>query len=284
MTSVIVPAFNEAAVIGRTLESLLASIGQRDTEVVVVCNACSDNTAEVARAVSPWIRVIETPQPGKCAAINLGEQHVRSFPRIYLDADVSVSESLVPDLEAALACEGVCAAWPKVCYDLTHSSGWVAAFYRVWTALPYNQPGRIGVGVYALSEQGRSQFSEFPPVISDDGFIRGLFGPAQRVVVDTCQTIVRAPRDLRSLLAVKTRSRLGVYELWHTQPRVMRGHSAKRELTWHDYTRCLRPPILLSLPVYAFVVAFTKLSARRRLRGDRARLNWDRDLTQRFVS
>ncbi len=192
MTSILIPAHNEAAVIGRTLQSLLASLGDRQAEIVVVCNACTDNTAEIARGTSARVTVLETPRPGKCAAINLGEQQLTTYPRIYLDADIQVSASFVADIERPLQTEAAKVAWPGVIYDLSHSSWPVAAFYRVWTALPYNKPGRIGVGAYALSAQGRAKFDTFPEIISDDGFIRGLFGPGDRALVDSCQTIVQA--------------------------------------------------------------------------------------------
>ena len=138
MTSVIIPAFNEEAVIGRTLASLLESIGDRPAEVIVVCNGCQDRTAEVAHRFASRVTVIETPQGGKCNAINLGEQYGKTFPRIYLDADISVSPTFFADLEAAFDDTDVDAAWPSVHYDLNRCSWLVAGFYRVWTALPYN--------------------------------------------------------------------------------------------------------------------------------------------------
>lgn len=283
MTSVIIPAYNEAAVIGRTLESVLASVGDSPVEVVVVCNACDDDTAEIARRYEPKVTVIETPRCGKCNAINLGEQHAKTFPRIYLDADITVSSTFVADLEKALGESSVDAAWPGVRYELSESSWPVAAFYRVWTAMPYNRPGRIGVGAYAVSESGRSKFGQFPDIISDDGYVRGLFEADKRRIVESCHTVVLPPKDLRSLIAVRVRSRMGVYGLRQSHPEVMNRHRSRGQFRLADYLACLHPAVLVSAPIYAVVTLLTKYKARRRLGAQQPKLNWDRDLSQRVV-
>lgn len=283
LTSVIIPAFNEETVIGRTLDSLLSSIGSREAEVVVVCNGCTDNTFEVARRAGPRVQVLETPLQGKCAAINLGEHHVRTFPRIYLDADITVSPSFFVDMERVLEMECALAAWPSVKYDLSQSSWPVAAFYRVWTAIPYNKTCRIGVGAYALSAEGRSRFGRFPDIISDDGFMRGWFGQEERTVVQTCHTCVRAPRNLISLIAVRTRSRMGVYELWRNYPEVMLGHRTKDELTLRDYLGCLSPRVMMAVPIYLAVVVLARILAIRKLVGSRDDIRWRQDPSSRMV-
>ena len=50
--SVIIPAHNEAKVIRRCLEGLLAGApAGEEPELIVVCNGCSDDTAAIARQV-----------------------------------------------------------------------------------------------------------------------------------------------------------------------------------------------------------------------------------------
>ena len=52
----------------------------------------------------------------------------------------------------------------------------------------------IGVGVYALSEEGRRRFDEFPEVIADDGYVRMLFSGTERIRVDDAPSVrVYAP-------------------------------------------------------------------------------------------
>ena len=199
-------------------------------------------------ALAAKVTVIETPQGGKCNAINLGEQQAQTFPRIYLDADITVSPSFVDEMENAFGDPGVYAAWPDVRYDLSESGWLVAGFYRVWTALPYNRPGRIGVGAYAVSEAGRATFGPFPNIISDDGYIRGLFEADKRRIVGSCHTVVLPPRNLQSLVSVRIRSRMGVDQLRREHPEVMRRHSTTQELNWRDATKMFAPrcPVLRS--------------------------------------
>src|SRR5206468_9477454 len=86
VTSVVIPAHNEAAVIGRLLTAILADAGPDEFEIVVVPNGCTDDTAAVASSFG--VRVVETEVASKVAALRLGDASVKSFPRIYVDADV----------------------------------------------------------------------------------------------------------------------------------------------------------------------------------------------------
>ncbi len=102
MTAIIIPAHNEAARIDATLQAVLSSIGDEGVQVIVVCNGCNDDTADRARQYAPRVCVLETTVASKTNALNLGDEAASSFPRIYLDADVIVSKSLVSDLVRAL--------------------------------------------------------------------------------------------------------------------------------------------------------------------------------------
>ena len=280
MTTVIIPAYNEGQVIAATLQSLFVSIGARDVDVIVSCNACRDDTAEIARGFDPRVQVVESDEPGKCQAINRAEKLATSFPCIYLDADIRVSPSFIEDLEHALDSRQVRAAWPHAEYDLSGCSMGVKAYYRVWTALPYNRPGRIGVGVYALNQAARQRFAEFPAIVSDDGFVRGMYRPEERVIVASCHTVVRPPQDLKSLVAVRTRSRLGVFELRREHPQVLAGHYDHPPRSIAAYLPLLTPARLLSLPVYAAVVLLSKYRAKQRMQRSGSQ-HWDRDESAR---
>ena len=59
--SVVIAAHNEEDVVGRCLDALLRSARSNELEVAVVCNGCTDRTAEVAREYGNGVRVIETP-------------------------------------------------------------------------------------------------------------------------------------------------------------------------------------------------------------------------------
>lgn len=69
MTSIVIPAHNEGQVIGRLLDSLLAGPAEDETDIVVVCNGCTDDTAQIAAARGPRVRVVDIPTPSKHAAL-----------------------------------------------------------------------------------------------------------------------------------------------------------------------------------------------------------------------
>jgi len=101
LISIIIPAHNEDRVIKSTLTSLLPGIDSGELEVVVVCNGCTDRTADVVRAVSDSIDCVEVEKPSKANALNIGESRVHGFPRLYLDADICISASDI----ISLACQ-----------------------------------------------------------------------------------------------------------------------------------------------------------------------------------
>jgi len=153
MTSVIIPAHNEETVIGRLLRGLVATRPdtERDLEIVVVCNGCSDRTAAVAGSVGESIRVIETEIASKSHALRLGDEAAQSFPRFYVDADVSISLESVHRVADALESGPCFAAAPRMRVDLSHSPWLVRAYYQIWLRLPYHLEGMVGSGVYAMS-------------------------------------------------------------------------------------------------------------------------------------
>ena len=82
-------AFNRwAAVIGRCLSALQNQEGVDHLDVVVVANGCSDDTAAVAERAG--VTVIVLPEPGKSAALVVGDAAAVGFPRVYLDADIEL--------------------------------------------------------------------------------------------------------------------------------------------------------------------------------------------------
>jgi cellulose synthase/poly-beta-1,6-N-acetylglucosamine synthase-like glycosyltransferase len=73
VTSIIIPAHNEQAVVARGIESLDRDAGADSYQVIVVANGCSDKTCEVARRAWDRVEVVETDVPSKSNALNLGD-------------------------------------------------------------------------------------------------------------------------------------------------------------------------------------------------------------------
>lgn len=84
--SVVIPAYNEAAYIEKTLQALLQQDFQYPFEVIVVDNASTDATAEIAGGF-PGIRVVREERRGVGFARERGRQEVRGEIFASLDAD-----------------------------------------------------------------------------------------------------------------------------------------------------------------------------------------------------
>ncbi|MFJ2028471.1 glycosyltransferase [Streptosporangium sp. NPDC087985] len=211
IVSVVVPAHNEEAVVASGLRRLLAGTVPGEFDVVVVANACSDRTAEVARQAG--VRVVETPVPGKANALRLGDGTCRTFPRVYLDADVELSAASVRALVAAAGLPGVLACAPVPAWDLD-GVGWIARrMHKVHDQLVAPFRALAGVGVYVLTEQGHARVFPLPDVISDDGWAHGSFAPHERMVVPDARSLVRPARTVSAHLNRRVRVRLGNRQL-----------------------------------------------------------------------
>ena len=276
--SIIIPAHNEAKVISATLNALLPGIIDGGFEVIVVCNGCTDSTAQLVAGIHDSIICLETPVPSKSNALNLGDSRASWSPRIYQDADVVLSVDAVHKI-ANLLREGRFHAAAPVMQMEYHNTSWaVRSYYEIWQGLPYVQEGMIGTGVYALSEQGRKRFDSFPDIIADDGYIRALFQPHERTSVENCWSSVRAPERLKGLLAIKTRSRRGQYELARRFPELMKNEKKV-------YSKALLPMVRSAslwpkLAVYFYVNVAARFLARQSSR-DREGKCWERDESSR---
>lgn len=278
--SVIVPAFNEATVIRRCLEALTDGAEPGEVDVVVACNGCSDDTAAVARAFGGPVRVVETHEASKIAALNLGDAAARHYPRFYVDADVVLDVTSLRRMAALLADGRALAASPRMEMDLSHAGWAVRAFYRVWNLLPYTREGMIGVGSYGLSHAGRERFEAFPDVIADDGYVRLLFRAGERVSVPGAQVRVVAPKGLDDLIRIKTRSRLGGYELRDRYPDLTRAEQSSKSYGGALGAVAARPWLWPHAMVYLYVNMVARRRAARQLRS-RETYVWERDHSSR---
>lgn len=213
--SVIMPAHNEEAVIERTLSPVARLTNPEQFEVVVVCNGCTDRTAEIARTYS-GVRVVEGQRASKTWALNEGDREASLWPRLYLDADIEISPETVHGLFATLARPGILAARPSSVYDVSGASALVRSYYRARSRVASLHTHLWGAGAYAMTRAGRERFPHFPDVISDDLWIDLQFEQHEKAVSDSAPpAVVRTPRNVRALVRVLRRGYRGNRELAH---------------------------------------------------------------------
>lgn len=203
--SVIIPARNEEKVIGRCLGALLSDIPEGSLEVLVVCNGCTDRTADVAAGFGRSVRVLEIAEASKVSALRAGDAASSCFPKLYLDADVSLRGDDAVTVLRALSNGAVLAARPPIEYDTARCSRLVRHYFRARALVPGLMCRLWGAGVYGLSEKGHARVAPWPPGVADDLFVDSTFENHEIAVVSCRSVVVYPPRTARSLVGVLSR-------------------------------------------------------------------------------
>jgi glycosyltransferase involved in cell wall biosynthesis len=211
LASIVIPAHNEAEVIGRCLDALFTGVEPGELEVIVVCNGCVDETAALARSSGHPVSVIELKTASKATALREGDTAARTFPRLYLDADVVLSGSSARKVAERLNA-GAVAARPPVVYSSGQSSAPVRRYFRARSKMPSLLGALWGAGVYGLSASGRARFGAFPDVTADDLWVNLLFEDDEVEIVDCEPVVVTVPRRTRDLMCVLRRTYKGKAE------------------------------------------------------------------------
>lgn len=224
MISIIIPAHNEAAVIGRCLTSVAAAkrpaIG---IEVIVVANGCSDATVALAerfRDRLPQLTILNLPEGGKIGALNAGDALARGAIRVYLDADVVVSADIWREMAQALSGTQPRYASGKVIIPRATNAA-TRAFSRFYATVPFMRQGLPGCGLYAVNAAGRQRWSSFPQVIADDTFVRLQFSTEERLALDAAYEWPLV-EGFRNLVRVRRRQDAGVTEIRTRFPELMK--------------------------------------------------------------
>jgi cellulose synthase/poly-beta-1,6-N-acetylglucosamine synthase-like glycosyltransferase len=120
--SFVIPAYNEEALIGACLESVLAEIKRSgvDAEVVVVNNASRDRTGEIARGFA-GVKVVDEPKKGLVNARHAGFENSTGELVANIDSDTIVPEGWLTTVVEAFATDPklVCISGPYVYYDMS---------------------------------------------------------------------------------------------------------------------------------------------------------------------
>jgi glycosyltransferase involved in cell wall biosynthesis len=278
--TVIIPAFNEATVIQRTLDHLFHDgLCDHRVVVVVVCNGCTDQTASIVASLPYPVRLLDLPTPGKALAIRAVEAQLGgSAPCLYVDADLLISgRSIVDTLSVLQGDRNVLAARPNYRRDTTGASLLAAAYYRSKGRMTHVVNDLCGGGVYGLSVVGRSRFGEFPNVRADDLFVSRLFEPHEIQIVETEPTVLFGARRLAGILNICVREVRGGSELEslglkHAAPPQGGLRATIRALV----TQMRSPRTTPDAFCYASIVVVARILAKRK-----TTTQWERDETTR---
>jgi glycosyltransferase involved in cell wall biosynthesis len=280
--SVVVPAHNEAAVIGRLLSGLLAEAEPGEFEVLVVANGCTDDTEAVAAAFAPRVRVLSTPEPNKHRAMRLADAATERFPRLYVDADVELSAADVRALADALAEPGVLAVGPDRYSPMDGRPWTVRWYYEVWHRLPTVRTGLFGRGVVGLSREAHRRIGELPEFMGDDLAASLAFPESQRRVVPGARAVVHPPRTLGDLVRMRIRALVSTTQI--VDGTELSDASAGARTTRADLAGVLRAGSVGDAPKVAWFIVVTlivRFRARRAL-SRRDYRTWLRDESSRL--
>ncbi len=130
--SIVVPAYNEEAYLGRCLEALAVEIARTsyDIEVIVVNNASTDQTGAVARTF-PFVRVVDEPQKGLSQARQAGYQVSSGDLMANVDADTIMPAGWIDHVMQEFSTHPtlVALSGPYIYYDLPALTNWFIRFF-----------------------------------------------------------------------------------------------------------------------------------------------------------
>lgn len=265
--AILIPAYNEEAVIARTLKPISGS----GFELIVIANGCSDKTAEVARAAAPDATVLETPVGNKTLALNMGLDKTRADIVVALDGDTETTAQAVRALSETLAQSHAAMAYGLIHFDVDQSSWAVRAFYQAWQMNRYFDQGKVGA-FFALKRSAILAEGGFAYVTNDDEWVRRTF-TGRSILVPSAHYSVRAPRDLANLINVRRRVTRGNRAL--ARDGLAGAQSGPTDLIFLAVRLGCRPWLWGGAAVYAYTIYATRM--KKATKPER----WERDLSNR---
>lgn len=130
----VIPAYNEEVLIGQCLQSVLAEIKRAGipADVIVVNNASTDRTGEIARSFE-GVTVVDEPKKGLVNARDAGFAASEGYDLVAnIDSDTIVPEGWLDVVMREFAADPklVCVSGPYIYYDMAwHNRVMIGGFY-----------------------------------------------------------------------------------------------------------------------------------------------------------
>jgi glycosyltransferase involved in cell wall biosynthesis len=191
LISLCIIAKDESATIAKLIQSVAAqSLLHRscDFEFVVICNGCSDNTAEVAQralenafgATSVAFRVHDAAEAGKARSWNLAVHQILNPAAetiIFMDADIHIADTnVLADLATKLSAGDDVAAvsgWPVKDIALKPNKSIIDRFsLRISSQTP--APHSVNGSLYAVRADHLKNIWLPVPTPGEDGFLSAM--------------------------------------------------------------------------------------------------------------
>ena len=217
MLSFIVPAYNEELELPSTMAAIHDAVQDRQYEIIVVDDASTDDTAQIARGAGAEVVSINRRQIA--AARNAGARHARSDILFFVDADTRINEKHVT--RAIEALEAGCAGGSARVVVSDRIPLWARIFIKVFSTLYFGL--NLGAGAFLFTTRNNfdsiSGFDEklfvgeeiyFSIAVRRLGRFRILPEPvvtsgrklrmysAREILRDSLRVILRGPRGARS--------------------------------------------------------------------------------------
>lgn len=263
--SVLIPASNEEGLIGTCLHAVVQSTWTHAgaVEAIVISNGSRDNTTRAALEMRDafgdkgWeLRVLEREEGGKLAALNAGDKIARGAVRVYLDADVAVSQTLLGDLHTAL--DTTEPRYASGTLQLVEPRTWTTrAYARIYEKVPFMKHGVPGAGLFSVNAAGRMRWTSFPDIISDDTFVRLNFRPEERVGLAASYTWPLV-EGWKNLVRVRRRQNAGVDEIRDRYPELLQNDDKPAFPTLQKARLAVQDPV--GFAVYASVALAVRLT------------------------
>lgn len=145
--SLIIPAYNEEKYIGACLEHALKNSNGKFSEIIVIDNASTDRTKEVAEKY-PSVRVIREDQKGLTKARQRGFKESTGDILAYIDADTHMPDKWIDTLEKTFNENSDCAclSGPYIYYDVSKFQQFLVKLYWYASMPLYALTGYMVIG------------------------------------------------------------------------------------------------------------------------------------------
>lgn len=258
--SIIIPAYNEEKLIARKLLQLASSLPSGCTEVITVCNGCTDQTYPIAQTT---INSVLQETRGRCNfilhqlvygskinALNEGVKISKNKTVILLDADIDIPSSELTTLVELLNKQSVMAMSPSAVFKFDNANWLVKKFYAVLSQSSYNTQHRIS-NVIALSPEAINMLFPLPHIIADDAYIQRTVKNYH--VTNKLSYNFTCPTTLTSTLKVQSRIIRGNLQLKKTYPNLTAPKSVLPKLSFSQHI------IFLSIKAVSLIIAYIEL-------------------------